>query len=96
MTDGATIRQQLVELLSDRMCSIRDISQYLGIPEKDVNDHLEHVAQSVVRDGRKLVTVPCECLGCGYVFETRKRFTRASRCPECRAERITGPYFEVE
>lgn len=93
---GATIRQQLVDLLAERMCSIRDISQELGIPEKDVGEHLQHVARTVAREGRKLVTVPCECLACGYVFESRKRFTRASRCPECKAERITGPFFEVQ
>ena len=39
-----------------------------GVSEREVCDHLEHIAQS----GR-LVIVPAECLECGFIFEERKK-----------------------
>ena len=90
-----TIRQQIITLLSKEVCSARDLSQMLRIQEKEVYSHLSHIARSVASQGHKLIVVPSRCLVCGYVFDKRKRFTRPSRCPRCKGERIDEPRYEV-
>ncbi|RLB90357.1 MAG: transcriptional regulator [Deltaproteobacteria bacterium] len=90
-----TSRQQMMEILSRQECSVRDLSRMLGIREKEVYDHLSHIQRSVASRKRKLVISPSRCLSCGYVFETRKRFTRPSRCPHCRSERIQGAKYKI-
>ncbi len=91
----ATIRQQIIDLLSDGPCDARDISQTLGIREKEVYDHLDHIAKSVSAQNRKLKVRPPVCLSCGYEFRDRKRLTKPGRCPECRQQRIQSPVYQV-
>ena len=91
-----TIRQQLIEILSDGEMTAIDLSQDVGIGEKEVYEHLPHIARSVASQGKKLVIAPARCLKCGYVFEGRKRFTRPGRCPKCRETYIQKPMFRVE
>ncbi|MBW2019254.1 MAG: transcriptional regulator [Deltaproteobacteria bacterium] len=90
-----TIRQQMITLLSKAMCSARDLSQMLGIQEKEVYGHLPHIARSVASQKQQLVIRPSRCLVCGYVFDNRKRFARPSRCPCCKKERIDEPRYQV-
>lgn len=94
--DDQTIRQQMIELLSRGSYGTRDLSKILRIPEKDVPDHLAHIARSLSPQKKKLVTIPCRCQVCGYVFDNRKRFTKPGRCPHCRGERIQEPRFQIE
>ncbi|MDM8522645.1 transcriptional regulator [Desulfococcaceae bacterium HSG8] len=91
-----TIRQEMINLLSDGECSAQDISQILSIREKDVYPHLSHIAKSLASQKRKLCTVPPACLSCGFEFKTRKRFTRPGRCPRCKSERIREPRYRVD
>ncbi|MCJ7684771.1 MAG: transcriptional regulator [Desulfobacteraceae bacterium] len=90
-----TIRQQLIEILSEREMTAIDLSGDVGIGEKEVYEHLPHIARSVALQGKKLVIEPSQCLKCGYVFEGRKRFTRPGRCPQCRETHIQRPKFEI-
>jgi len=90
-----TIRRQMIDLLSATAMSARDLSQALGIREKDVYAHLPHVAQSVRRNGSRLEIRPFTCLACGYRFTGRKRFTRPGRCPQCKASRIETPLYLI-
>jgi predicted Zn-ribbon and HTH transcriptional regulator len=92
---GQTIRQHMVALLSEGPHSTRDLSKILGICERDVRDHFPHIARSLLPQKRKLVTIPCRCLTCGFVFSNRRRYSRPSRCPRCRGERIQEPNFQV-
>ena len=91
-----TIRQQIMERLEDGPRTGIEISQMLGIREKEVYEHLPHVAQSVLAQGRKLIIHPSECLKCGYIFKDRTRFTRPSRCPKCRETHIQRPAYEIK
>ncbi len=93
---GRTIRRRMIDLLEEETLGARDISQMLGIKEKEVYSHLPHVARSVSARKRKLAVAPSECLACGFSFEARKRFSRPSRCPKCRGERISEPVYRVE
>lgn len=74
----------------------KDLSQELGIQEKEVYHHLTHVARSVRAEKKKLIVRPSQCLLCGYIFEERKRFTRPGRCPKCKKSRLTQPIFQVK
>jgi predicted Zn-ribbon and HTH transcriptional regulator len=90
-----TIRKQMIAFLEEEETSAREISQALGIREKEVYEHLTHVGRSVNADGKKLIVTPSRCLGCRYVFKNRKRYTPPSRCPLCKSERIVNPAYRI-
>jgi len=91
-----TIRKQMIELLDKKEMGVRDISQTIGIREKEVYAHLSHIARSVAAQRKKLIIIPAECLECGFVFENRKRYTRPSRCPHCKSEHIQNPMYKID
>jgi predicted Zn-ribbon and HTH transcriptional regulator len=93
---GATIRQQIETLLEEGPQSARDISAAVGIPEKEVAAHLEHLRQSLRGGGRQLRIHPAVCRGCGFAFGKRDRLTRPGRCPACRGESISPPRFALD
>lgn len=78
--------------------SARDLSRAVGIPERDVAVHLEHLARSLRRTGGRLAVTPSECLDCGFAFGERghHRYTRPGRCPRCHGRRLTLPRFRIE
>ena len=90
-----TIRQQMLFLLSEKDMSAREISQVMGIREKDVYEHLPHIARSAAVQRKKVIILPSSCLVCGYVFKERKRFTRPSRCPRCKKSHLQEPMYRV-
>ena len=90
-----TIRQKIISLLSEAEMSAREISGQIGIPEKEVTEHLAHIARSVSRQDKKMMMTPAICLACGYGFENRQRFTRPGRCPQCKKSRIQSPTFRI-
>ena len=86
----------MIDLLGEFELDALAISQELRIRERDVYDHLAHVARSLRGQGRRLIINPPECLKCGYAFEGRSRFTKPGRCPKCRGTRIQSPTYRVE
>jgi predicted Zn-ribbon and HTH transcriptional regulator len=90
-----TIRQQMIDLLSQEACGVRDLSRLLGISEKEVYIHLPHIHRTVTSSGRRFHITPAVCLSCGYVFSKRSRFTRPSRCVRCKNERISEPLYQI-
>ena len=90
-----TIRQKIISLLSEDEMSAREISGEVGIPEKEVVEHLAHIARSVSSQDKKVMITPANCMSCGYVFENRKRFTRPGRCPQCKKSHIQSPRFRI-
>lgn len=85
----------MIDLLTQEEMGVRDLSQVLGIKEKEVLEHLPHIEKSVKSMKKKIVFTPSRCLACGFVFEDRKRFGRPSRCPRCRDTRIEHPLFRI-
>ncbi len=90
-----TIRQQIIVLLDNKEMSARELSQAVGVREKEVYEHLTHISRSVNAQKKRLVIIPSRCLRCGYVFENRRRFTRPSRCPRCKKESIQSPTYRI-
>jgi len=90
-----TIRQKIISLLIEEALSAREISGQVGISEKEVTEHLTHIARSVASQNQRVVMTPADCQSCGYVFEDRKRFTRPGRCPRCKKSHVRSPRFHI-
>ena len=56
---GKTIRQLIVELLEQEQLSALDLSGELGVKEKEIFEHLEHIARSL-KPAKRLVVEPAE------------------------------------
>lgn len=91
-----TDRQQIMQAISGQWCSARDLARLLRMPERRVEEHLTHIVRSLSKDRtRQFVIDPATCDQCGFVFRTRVRLTRPSRCPQCHSEHIAAPRFEI-
>ena len=90
-----TLRQEIIELLEIDQMSGRDLALCLGIKEKEVYPHLEHIAKTVAARGKIVSIKPSRCLDCDFVFKNRKRFTRPSRCPRCKSTHLETPLFRI-
>jgi len=91
-----SIRQKIIELLREGEMDARDLSREASIREKEVYDHLVHIARSLAAKGSKLEIHPAQCLSCGYVFKERQRFTRPGRCPHCKNSHLQSPSYYIE
>ncbi len=92
-----TPRQRIIELITGSRLSSHQLAQLLGIPERQVEDHLTHVVKTLARDrSRRFVLDPSVCQDCGFVFRDRTRLTRPSRCPLCHSEGITAPRYGID
>ncbi|MBM4124845.1 MAG: transcriptional regulator [Nitrospira sp.] len=92
-----TPRQRIVALISGTLRSARQLAELVGIPERQVEDHLTHIVRSLSRDrAKRFVLEPSECRDCGYGFRNRTRLTTPSRCPRCRSEAIAPPRYGID
>lgn len=89
-----TCRQAIKELLEEQALSALELSQHLSLPEKEVLDHLAHIARAPGPDYHFKIT-PAVCKHCGFIFKKRARLTSPSRCPLCRHESIRRPRFAL-
>ena len=91
-----TLRQSMSDLLRQQPLTAREISEQVGVAEREVYAHLEHLRQSLHRGEIMLHVLPAECRGCGFVFSKRERLKRPGRCPLCHGESISQPRFRIE
>lgn len=97
LTPERTPRQRIIDLLTGTRLSTHQLAHMLGIPERQVEDHLAHVVKTMSRDPtRRFILEPSTCPDCGFVFRNRTRLTRPSRCPVCRGEGITPPRYGID
>lgn len=92
----STVRQQIIDILSQSEETALSLSRQVRIREKEVCEHLGHIARSVSARKQELVIDPSQCLDCGFTFKERRRFTRPGRCPKCKGQRITEPAFHIK
>jgi predicted Zn-ribbon and HTH transcriptional regulator len=90
-----TKRQELTDLLTREELSSKDISRLLSVREKEVFDHLEHIARSLGGGRSRLRITPYQCLACEFTFKDRKKLTRPGKCPNCRKTRIRPATFKI-
>ena len=90
-----TIRKQIMVLLSEMEMTAIDLSQEIGISEKEVTSHLPHVAHTAKANGKTLIIIPSGCETCGYEFSQRKRFTKPGKCPICKSTHVRKPQFKI-
>jgi predicted Zn-ribbon and HTH transcriptional regulator len=90
----STPRQVMKELLAEHPHSSLELSQLLSLSEKEVLEHLSHLARAI-GPGLHFQIIPSVCKHCGFVFKKRDRLTRPSRCPICQHESISRPRFAV-
>ena len=92
-----TIRQLIMQSITGTLYSSRQLAELVGVPERQVEDHLTHITKSVARDRtRRFVLEPSRCRDCGFVFRDRTRLTRPSRCPRCRSEALSPPRYGIQ
>lgn len=93
-----TRRAALRAALSEQGQTARQLSGATGMSEREVVEHLEHLARSLRSRGstERLQVEPAHCPACDFSFETRDRLTRPSRCPACKSERLEPPLFSLE
>jgi predicted Zn-ribbon and HTH transcriptional regulator len=89
-----TIRQAIKDLLLEQPFSALEISQRLSISEKEVLEHLTHIARAP-GPGYRFHLQPAVCKQCAFVFKKRDRLTIPSRCPMCRRQSIRRPRFQI-
>ncbi|MBI5468457.1 MAG: transcriptional regulator [Deltaproteobacteria bacterium] len=99
MEQDLTARQKIMDAVKGMMLTAKDISKVVGLKEKEVLEHLPHVAKTVNSSKEALsarfVVQPSECVSCGFVFKKRERLKTPSRCPVCRSEEITEMRFGI-
>lgn len=91
----STVRQRLMALLVEEEMDARQLSQRLGVSEKEVFAHLPHIARSVSARNLKWTVSAAVCLSCGFEFKGRSRVKKPGRCPKCRSERIASPRYRI-
>ena len=91
-----TVRQEIIAALLVGPCSARELSAAVGIPEREVPAHLEHIRKSITSSGQRLIVAPAECKKCGFVFSKREKLKRPGKCPVCKGESIREPRFMIE
>jgi len=90
-----SIRQQIMDLLSEEEMNDLEISQAVGLSEKEVPLHLEHIIRTLGKEGKKLLIAPYTCLGCGFIFKDRKSLKRPGHCPSCKGSHIKMATYRV-
>jgi putative phosphoesterase len=88
-----TVRASILSELRAGPLTALELSGRVGLREKEIFAHLEHIARSLRGRGQRLEVEPSRCLDCDFVFRKRDRLSAPGRCPKCQSERITAPRF---
>jgi predicted Zn-ribbon and HTH transcriptional regulator len=90
-----TFRQEIISVLVEKAMAAREISAEVGISEKEVVEHLEHIRIASRKSKERLMIIPAECKNCGFKFKKRERLNKPGKCPICRHKYIKEPYFFI-
>lgn len=92
---GETVREELLRCLGAGPATAHDLSRAVGVSEKDVLSHLEHLDRSLRAKGGRLTVEPASCVDCGFVFRDRARLGKPGACPKCRGTHLDPPRFHA-
>ncbi|HMK49711.1 MAG TPA: ArsR family transcriptional regulator [Thermodesulfovibrionales bacterium] len=90
-----TLRQEISSLLKDNELSAKEISAEVGVSEREVYEHLEHLRKTLNKSEYHFLMRHPVCRKCGFVFRKRERLRKPGRCPVCRSEVIEEPLFLI-
>lgn len=90
-----TVRKKIISAIKGKTLSVREISTTVRASEKEVYNHLSHIQKTVHTSKLTFIVSPAECRKCGFSFTKRARLTRPGKCPLCRSETISGPFFSI-
>ena len=90
-----TARQALRDALLRGSFTAHELSAEVGIAERDVTGHLEHIERTAKARGERLMMESPRCDACGFAFKKRERLGRPSRCPMCRSGHLVPPRFTL-
>ena len=88
-----TLRKKIAKVLEEECLDLQEISKLFGIREREVLDHLQHIAKSAHPEC--LTVEPASCKQCGFSFKKRTRLNTPGRCPICKSESIFPPRFKI-
>jgi len=91
-----TLREKMISLLEKEPQDARNLSSALGIREKEIYPHLEHIRLSLKARGRQLHITPYHCRLCGFVFKKRSKLHPPGRYPQCKQGSIEPALFKVK
>ena len=91
-----TRRKEIIELLEQQKMTSRQIADFFKVDVPTVLEDLKHISQTLKPLHKKLKEQPAVCNSCGFVFSSREKLSRPSKCPRCRSEDITEPLFWIE
>ena len=90
-----TIRKEIINELENNALTVRDISQLIGIQEKDVYHHLTFIEKTIKHQKKRMHLEPYYCMNCGFQFKNRNTFNRPGKCPGCRNGSISPAIFQI-
>lgn len=88
-----TKREEIASYLEAAERTPKELAAIMKMTLRDTLDNLEHVRRSV---GRKFVVRQAKCTKCDFEFDSRRKLSTPSRCPECKSERIVGPWLSIK
>jgi hypothetical protein len=88
-----TLRQSILDLLQQEEMTVSQLEQALEVKFSEIESALEHIEKSI--RPKKIKSRPAVCQQCGFVFRERKKYSRPSRCPECKSEWIKEASFVI-
>jgi len=91
-----TLREKMIILLAESPGDARMLSALLGIREKEVYPHLEHIQRSLKARGKRLHVTPYYCRLCRFAFKNRAKLHPPGRCPQCKQGSIEPALFSVK
>lgn len=88
-----TTREELASFLESAPYSAKQLAVLLRMKISDTIHHLEHIQRSY---GKAFVIDPAYCNACEFTFNKRSKLSCPSKCPECRNQRVDGPWLSIE
>jgi hypothetical protein len=91
-----TRRKEIIEVLEKEKLTVKQLADLFQVEVRFILEDLRHISQSLKPMHKKIEQLFPVCNSCGFVFRSRKKFSRPSKCPKCRSEDITEPVYWIK
>jgi predicted Zn-ribbon and HTH transcriptional regulator len=93
--EEAMFRKDLIDLLQHHPATLRELSEQLEEPVKDMESDLRHLLKSLRHLPYRAVITPAHCNKCNFVFH-KDKLHKPSKCPRCKSAWISEPRIAIE